>query len=282
MKGGLSRPSSCSQSDFTGDEMKGYKTVLQLILLAGLSIAPLSAAFAETSAVMPETVVRQPVRYDSETDRLTVDARSESLTSVLTRISRQSGVEILVDPAVERLVTVSIKDQPLEKVIGQLTRGLNTVMVYDLRSLPGKGEQNVLVRVQLLPKGQTNTALLIPLLSPEAEAMLRADRQDTTGTRVDNLVYERRMARLEKLPAEKRARLEKLEMEKMQKERSKRAAKAEKKAARKQDKLVRLNDRLQKLQSRGGSNPERKQKKVDVLMQQIAETQAKLNGTPVP
>ena len=249
-----------------------------MLLLLGVLVMP---AWAGTT-VAAGTDAGPAVRYDAASDRIAIQARDMSFTSLLAQISRQSGVEILIDPTVEHPVSITLQDQPLEKAISGLTRGLNTVLVHDVRTLPGKGEQNVLVTVRLLPKGQTNTALLMPVLSPEAEAMMGAERRDASGARLDNLVNERRMARLEKLPPEKRAKLEKIEADKLQKELERKAAKAEARAGRKQDKLVRLNERLQQVQSREGANPEHKQQQIAAQMQKINKVQADLNGAPKP
>ena len=253
-----------------------------MLLLLGLLAAPALAGTAHVAGTDSLPVAGQAVRYDAVSDRIAIQAQATSLTGLLAQISRQSGVEILIDPAVERPVTMDIKDQPLEQALEALTRGLNTVLVHDVRTLPGKGEQNVLVMVKLLPKGQTNTALLMPVLSPEAEAMLGAELRNAQDARQGKLVNERRMARLEKLSPEKRDKLEKIEAKKLQKEFERKAARAEDRAARKQDKLARLNDHLQRVQSYDGMHPERKQQKVEALQQQIAKIQAELSGTPAP
>lgn len=251
--------------------MKCTHEVIRIVILACLSVAPFAMLHAETGNTTAQSIAQPSVHYESTTDRLTIDVHDASLISVLKAISRQSGVGFLIDPSVERVVSLEASDRPLEQVVKTLTRGMNRVMVHEVRTLPGMGEQNVLVEVQLLPKGQTNTALLMPLLSPEAEAMLRADSRNQAAR---PMIHERRMARLEKLPPEQRERLEKLEMDKAQQELDRAAAKAERKAERKQEKLARLNERLQQLQSRTGVNPERRQQKINKLTQQIAETQA--------
>jgi type II secretory pathway component GspD/PulD (secretin) len=252
--------------------MKCGREIIRVVILACLSVSPIAALHAETDSTTAQPDAGPLVRYENTTDRLTIHAHDASLVAVLKAISRQSGVGFLIDPAVEHPVSLEVSDRPLEQVLKTLTRGLNTVMVHDIRTLPGKGEQNVLVEVQLLPKGQTNTALLMPLLSPEAEAMLRADSRNQAA---QSMSYERRLSRLEKLPPEQRERAEQIERDKAQQELDRAAAKAERKAERKQEKLARLNERLQKLQSRPpGDDPERRQQKINKLMQQIAETQA--------
>jgi len=250
-----------------------------LMLLLGLVVAPAGAV--TTTGADTNAVAEQAVQYDAATDRLSIEVQEMSLARLLAQVSRQTGVEILIDPAVERPVSTVIREQPLEKAITELTRGLNTVLVHDVRTLPGSGERNVLISVQLLPKGQTNTALLVPVLSPEAEAMLRADGQDPAALGAGR-VNERRLARLQLLPPEKRARAEESEQQQVQKEVARKVGKAERKVERKQDKLARLNERLQQVQSRNGDSPERKQQKIAALTQKIAEAQADLNGLPKP
>jgi len=261
--------------------MKRAAVILYVCLVAAGWSCQSGAAVAVDAAGARQAPVQPYVRYDGSADRLTVDAHDGSLTGILARISRLSGVEILVDPAVEHRVNVSIDNQPLEQGLATLTRGLNSVLVHDVRNVAGKGGQNMLVTLKLLPKGQTNMALLMPVLSPEAEAMLRADQRVRSGAPRLGLVNDRRLARLQKLPPEQRERLEQIEKQRVQKDLQRKAERAERKAQRKRDKLERLNERLQRAQaqSHGAVSPERRQATVNRIMQDIAEIQAELNGT---
>jgi hypothetical protein len=260
--------------------MKCRQIIFLSVLALGIS-APVSPAAAEIAAAVDTAKTGPQVRYNAVTDQLSLDASGASLTGLLQRIARQSGVEILVDPAVERNVTLHIDQQPLEQGIRNLTRGLNTILVHDIRDVPGKGAQNLLVGIKLLPAGQTNTARLVPVLSPEAEALARGSGKDPAG-KFNTTADERRAARLAKLPPEQRERLEQAQAKKDQQDNARKAAQAERRAQRKQEKLARLNERLQKAQASAGGNPERNLQEITTLQQKISDTQADLNGTASP
>jgi hypothetical protein len=261
--------------------MKHAIVIIQALLLAGWSgMSP--ALTAAAPAAEAETPSVPLVHYDGSTDRLSLEAEDASLTGILVRISRLSGVEILVHPDVERRITARIDNQPLEQGLATLTRGLNSVLVHDIRSLPGEEELNMLVTVKLLPPGQTNTALLMPVLSPEAEALIRADRRDRTGARVPGLANDRRLARLQKLPPEQREKVEQIEVEQVSKKLQRTAEKAERRAERKRDKLALMHQRLERLQGRGFANPERHQARISELQRDIAGLLAELSGTTAP
>jgi hypothetical protein len=243
-----------------------------------LTLIALAVLLAANQAVAVDTPVdttpaAQEVRYDAATDRLSLDVQDRSLTDVLARIARQSDVEILMDPSVERPVTASLQDQPLETVLGNLTRGMNAVMIHDERDLPGQGRQAVLVRMELLPSGETNTALLRPVLSPEAEALLRAKGYDPAGALGHDQVSARRQARLEQMDPAKRERLEKQDAAKANRKAQTEAARAESQAQRQQARLERLNTRLARAQTLAATDPEAGQPRVQQLTQKIARLQ---------
>jgi hypothetical protein len=242
-----------------------------LIALAALLAA--NPAFSADTPSPATQLAAQEVRYDAATDRLSLNVQNLSLTEVLARISRQSDVEILMDPSVERPVTASLQDQPLESVLGNLTRGMNAVMIHDERDLPGQGRQPVLVRLELLPTGETNTALLRPVLSPEAEALLRAKGHDPADPLVKTRVNARRQARLEKMDPAQRERIEAQDAAKASRKAESKAARLESQAKRHQARLERLNAKLTRAQALAATDPEAGQQRVQRLNQRIARLQ---------
>jgi hypothetical protein len=197
---------------------------------------------------------------------------------LLTRISRQSGVEILADPSVDRPVTASLQDEPIESALTDLTRGMNSVMIHDEHVIPGHGRQPVLVRMELLPKGQTNAALLRPVLSPQAEAVLRAKGRDPGGALGREGLNARRQARLEQMDPAQRERIEEQAAAKAEHKAQRQAAAAERTAQRQQSRLARLSSKLAQAQAMAAANPEGSQQRIQQINQKMARMQQ--GGTP--
>ena len=262
-------------------KIRFHLLVLSAVLL--LNAAPLFAADSGEPAAAALPAAQQQVHYDPATDRLTLDVRDMSLTQLLARISAQTGVEILIDPALERPVTVAMQDQPLEAGLTTLTREYNTVMIHDQRDVPGKGSQTLLITIKLLPRGQTNTALLRPALSPEAEAVMRASGRDPAGTPGnaggDARVSARRAARLEKMTPEQRAKIEQIETDKARRKAQMQADRAEQKAKRQKRQVEDINRQLAKAQARMDTDPEFYQQRIQALTERLGRIQ---NGTSSP
>lgn len=257
--------------------IKSPLLVLSAFLL--LNTAPIFAADSGVPAAAAILAVQQQVHYDRATDRLTLSVQDMSLTQLLAQISRQTGVAILIDPAVERPMTFSMQDQPLEAGLNKLTRGLSTVMIHDQRDVPGKGRQSMLTTVKLLPEGETNAALLRPVLSPEAEALLHAKGRDPASKSGNDRVNERRAARLEKMTPEQRAKLEKQEADEANRKGQTKTDRAEQKAKRQQRQVQNITKQLAEAQAKMDTNPAFYQQRVQVLTERLSRIQ---NGPATP
>jgi hypothetical protein len=145
-------------------------------------------------------------------------------------------------------------------------------MIHDERDIQGQGRQPVLTRLQLLPVGQTNTALLRPVLSPEAEALVRAKGRDPAGTLAHDRVDARRQARLEQMNPAQRARVEQHAAERTSRNAEEKAARTKRQAKRQQDRLQRLNAQLAQLQAQSATDPKASQR-IEQLNQKIARIQ---------
>lgn len=246
--------------------------------------APALAAGSGEPAATVIPAAPQQVHYDPATDRLTLNVQDMSLTQLLARISAQTGVEILLDPALERPVTVAVQDQPLEAGLTTLTREYNTVMIHDQRDVPGKGIQTLLTTIKLLPRGQTNTALLRPALSPEAEAVMRAKGHDPAGMPgnggTDARVSERRAARLEKMTPEQRAKLEQIETDKAKRKAQMQADRAERKVQRQKRQVDNITKQLADAQARMDTNPAYYQQRIQVLTERLNRIRNGAAGPP--
>jgi type II secretory pathway component GspD/PulD (secretin) len=131
--------------------MQTSKLMLIAILIA-LCVPPMICA---------ENIPGLNVSYDTKNDRLTVDAKSVPLTQILAQISEQSGVEILVDPSVEKELSIYLPAQPLKKALKQLARGLNYAMYYN-------DEDSRLVAMKIVPKGKQVNGNLVSVTKSNA------------------------------------------------------------------------------------------------------------------
>ncbi|MHC4639491.1 MAG: hypothetical protein ACYTBV_18645 [Planctomycetota bacterium] len=123
-----------------------------IAILIALCVPPMICA---------ENIPGLNVSYDTKNDRLTVDAKSVPLTQILAQISEQSGVEILVDPSVEKDINIYLPAQPLEKALKQLARDLNYAMHYD------KAESR-LVAMKIVPQGKQTSSNFVSVTKPTA------------------------------------------------------------------------------------------------------------------
>lgn len=120
------------------------------------------------------------LRYDPTRDRMTVQAADASLTLVLSEMARLSGLDIRMDPAVERKVQVDVRDQPLETAIARVTGKLNTIKGYrsagkaDKAVKGDKKEAPLLVSVTILPEGKTDASRARSVLDAGREGDMRA------------------------------------------------------------------------------------------------------------
>jgi type II secretory pathway component GspD/PulD (secretin) len=142
--------------------IKSINTLFISILLI-LCIAPMLYA---------ENVPGLKVTYAQKEDLLTVDANGVPLTQILAQISEQSGIEILVDPSVEKDINIYLPAQPLEKALKQLARDLNYAMHYN-------DKDSRLVAMKIVPQGKQSSGNLVSVTKPTA----RMGRYDGSGDR---------------------------------------------------------------------------------------------------
>lgn len=130
-------------------------TLFRLPLRVLLALLPLLTAM--TSHAEPSV----PVRFNDTARTLAIAPTRALLSEVLREISRQSGVEIRLDPAEDRQIDVSLKDQPLDEALRSLARQnrLNFVMGH-VRDSNG---QQQLVSFAVLREGEMSAADIPPL-----------------------------------------------------------------------------------------------------------------------
>lgn len=127
--------------------------------MKGISPATLIALFS-VGMSFPALGKEGPamVRYDAESQRISIAAEDAPLGSVLREISQATGIEILVDPAIDTRVDVTVKAQPIENAMKIMLRNGNYVLKYGTR-------ENVtyVTSIAVLPKGLENNPNLKPV-----------------------------------------------------------------------------------------------------------------------
>lgn len=99
------------------------------------------------------------ITYNENEQLLGVIANQASLTEVLKEISAKTGIEIRIDPAIERRASFAIKPQPLEKVLGSVVKKLSYVMKYKTMS-----NVRYVTGLDILPKGKQDSGQLVRIL----------------------------------------------------------------------------------------------------------------------
>jgi hypothetical protein len=256
--------------------------MLKPVLIAIVALLGAAPAFS-AGTDFPKLAAGLQVRYDAAMDRLSLDAHDSPLTQVLARISRQSGVEILIDPSVDYPVTASLRDQPLENALATLTRDMNAVMIHDQLEIAGNSRQPVLVRMELLPVGETNTALLRPVLNPGTKALSQAEAHHPARRAGHRFLKARLQAWGQHMVPAQSGRIGKRETTDADRKPRNQTMPAERKT---QQQLARLTAKLNRLQTRAASNPETSQQqriqKISEKIARIQQRQEKAAGAPAP
>lgn len=185
-------------------------------MLATALLLPLAATAAPAPAGAPGkpgavSVKKPAVIYRKEGDLLAINASGEKLSVLLAELARQSGLEIRMDPKADRAVTMETRPLPLLQAVDALTARLNTIKQFGARpgaasgKAAGKNQKpaQLLIAITVLPQGQSDVSRAAPVLAPDKEIELRAERALKGSDRY--AVRERWQARLDKMPAKAKA-----------------------------------------------------------------------------
>lgn len=127
------------------------------------------ALFVSASA-LPESTAPSGVAYDRISDRISIVVEQQALSEVLRNIGGQTGIDMRLDPQADGKVSLHIDRLPLETALDRLGR-LNVVKQY---RAAGKGKRKLLVRVSVLPAGETDPDAALRLLDADREVDMRA------------------------------------------------------------------------------------------------------------
>lgn len=122
----------------------GLKLTTYLLLLSLLWVVPASASNVN-------------IEYDPQQDRIKILASNASLTQLLAQISKQTNMEIQIDPAVEKKVNFQLPPQSLQQALQKVCKGLSYVIEYRTDKQLG----TVISGMRLLPKGVQDSGQLV-------------------------------------------------------------------------------------------------------------------------
>ncbi|MDO8267474.1 MAG: hypothetical protein Q7T32_06530 [Moraxellaceae bacterium] len=197
------------------------------LLLTLLIITPAAFATSPTpntaSKAVPkaapkpaEASVAEPVLYDRQQDTLSIQTKDHALSDILLRVSRQTGMEVRMDPKVERKITMTLKAQPIERSLDRLLAQLSVLKQFKTEG-KGKNQKDILVSITVLPEGQRDASSAQRLMQSDAELAYRAgvmsQYDKRAGVRSDILndqMVDRWKAREKTLTAKEKARYDKL------------------------------------------------------------------------
>lgn len=163
-----------------------------------------------------EASVAEPVLYDRQQDTLSIQTKDHALSDILLRVSRQTGMDVRMDPKVERKVTMTLKAQPIERSLDRLLAQLSVLKQFKTEG-KGKNQKDILVSITVLPEGQRDASSAQRLMSSEAELPYRAgvmsqyDKRAAVRSDIRNdQMVNRWKAREKTLTAKEKARYDKL------------------------------------------------------------------------
>jgi hypothetical protein len=93
-----------------------------------------------------------------ENERVFIEADQQSLSVVLHRVASMTGVAMQVSPAVERLISLSVKGRTVQQTMNQIARQEQLSVVLGWQRLADG--QSRLVSVDVLPEGDMDHSSL--------------------------------------------------------------------------------------------------------------------------
>lgn len=178
--------------------MPGYPKFFAAAMLAALLLL---VGVAQAQVAAADQIV-----YNKQKDTLTVTVKEAPLARTLAEVGRLTGVAMLMDLHADRPITATFKELPLKDAVMRLTGRSNTMTEFK-KTGTGKNQRNLLVKVVVLPEGQTDVKLARPLVNIDTELDYRAGAvaqytQKAQGNL--DLMVERWKSRLPELSAAQR------------------------------------------------------------------------------
>ena len=199
--------------------IKGYiknRWMLLRLTLKSMLIFLLFLTFCNEVALAEENI--PTINYDKTSDSLSVEARKHSLTNLLTRITKITGLKISISPEIKKEISIKFSDLSLEEGLKRITRGLSHAMVFSEGE--GEGAKPLLISIKIIPKGPSDGSNAVPvekladgemkskiIVSDGAENKLKKERKVLSVEEKETRKKERNKRRMERI----RSKLEKEE-----------------------------------------------------------------------
>jgi len=208
--------------------------LLYLLSLLAVGIVSNVQANNDALATTPHVGAGVPaagkIVYNKTEDLLSVSGDKISLKSLLVKIAKQSGIEVMFDDAAEEIVSFDFETVSLETGVKNILKGRNHIFNY------AKDEQGklLLVGVMVLPDGTSDNARARALLDVDDEAYNRA-LSELSLEQVQEIdrVNERWQARFEMMSPAKQAAIKQRANERVLKKIKREQQREEKRQARK-------------------------------------------------
>jgi len=164
----------------------------------------LVTTMAQANNEASDSESRFGIRYDKESDHLTVAPQRISLIFLLRGIAKQSGIEVEYEDLVDEQVAVDVNADSLERGLEQILKGRN----YSFRYGRDKDGNKLLTAVTVLPVGKRGTEHARKLMPIESEAYYRS-RSQLSHEQVQNmdLLEQRWRSRVEMIPPARREKI---------------------------------------------------------------------------
>lgn len=125
-----------------------------------------------TSASATENLL---VNYVKTENVLSLSAHQVPLSKVLASLSDATGLAIYMNLKAEQNISVVIKEKTLEAAIKRLLSDSNYIGYYESMDNGSINKSNKLVRIDVLPSGETDSDNLVPLSTSSNPAANRSN-----------------------------------------------------------------------------------------------------------
>lgn len=224
--------------------------ILLLVLTGFISVG---AAQAESTDVL--------IDYDRQADQISFKEAEVSLAALLRKISVLSGVEVKLDPSLERQVIAGFEKKSVEQAL--LTIAKDNRLNYMMGHMKDDSGNNELVAFFVLKQGEMSAAGLPPLVDPGFEALSQLrDKSKHGETHAITRAYRRWESRFANLPPAVRSRLQENAEKNIKRRQEKDARSAQRRAeseARRAEKQAKRDAKMEELKV---ADPQRYELKV--------------------
>lgn len=235
--------------------IKRFNLFIVTMTLSSMFVFSTTAISAENKPESTSQVAnyKQTIDYDKFSDQLKIDVKDFSLKLLLANLATQSGVEVLFDDGAEEKISMILRSSNIEHGLKNILRGRNFLLRYD----NNHDNKKIVTGVMVLPKNATDQRNAHRLLSMEKEGIHRAMANMSLEqiSQID-AAKERWQARLDRLPPERRAKLE---------------TRIEKRVIARQKMKKKMEDREKKRQARKDKMAAKMKEKRDAAMQHLSD-----------